>query len=401
MTGRRPPEKPGGCAVVRSGTILGAGPDQTDAGQVLICRGRVSRACLHQPVPIDANGCLVAPGLVDIHVHGAHGHDLTDPDPAAWQQALTSHLAAGTTTALATLASSSPGQTAAALRTAAALTGSPVTPTLAGVHLEGPCLAPQQRGAHDPGRLRTAEQLLDELTPLPEALRMVTLAPELPGADALISYLAGHGVTVSAGHSSATPSRLLHAQRLGLRHLAHLWSGQSTLTRPALHRLPGLLEASLASDGLTAEVIADGHHLPPTLLTIALRCLGPQRLCLVSDVTAGTGLPPGAVFRTGASTGRVHDGGYAATEDGTSLCGSVTPLAGCAARMREMTGAPIEDIVTMATATPARAAGLYPRKGSLRTGADGDVVLLGPALEVRAVVLAGHLVADALAGRAR
>ncbi|MGV9789028.1 hypothetical protein [Streptomyces sp. NPDC003435] len=110
MTGRRPPEKPGGCTVVRSGTILGAGPDQTGPGQVLICRGRVSRACPHQPVPIDADGCLVAPGLVDIHVHGAHGHDLTDPDPAAWQQALAAHLAAGTTTALATLASTAPAR---------------------------------------------------------------------------------------------------------------------------------------------------------------------------------------------------------------------------------------------------------------------------------------------------
>ncbi|MGW4442000.1 N-acetylglucosamine-6-phosphate deacetylase [Streptomyces sp. NPDC004682] len=387
--------------MVRSATILGAGADQTDSGQVLICRGRVSRACPHRPVPIDADGCLVAPGLVDIHVHGAHGHDLTDPAAAAWQQALATHLRAGTTTVLATLASTSPGQTAAALHTAAALTGSQEMPTLAGVHLEGPCLAAEQRGAHDAAHLRTAEQLLAELTPLPEALRMVTLAPELPGADALISYLAARGVTVSAGHSSATPSQLVHAQRRGVRHLAHLWSGQSALTRPALHRLPGLLEASLASDGLTAEVIADGHHLPPALLTIALRCLGPQRLCLVSDATAGTGLRPGAVFRTGASTGRVHAGDYAATEDGTSLCGSVTPLAVCAARMREMTGAPIEDVVTMATATPARAADLYPRKGSLLTGADGDVVLLGPALEVRAVVLAGHLVTDALAGSSR
>ncbi|MEU8544571.1 amidohydrolase family protein [Streptomyces sp. NPDC048717] len=379
----------GGCALVHSGTVVGAAPGPAYRGRVVICRGRVSHTCPHDPVPVDAAGCLVSPGLVDIHVHGALGHDLTEAAPAAWQQALDAHLRAGTTTVLATLASTSPARTAAALATAAELLAGEEAPTLAGVHLEGPCLNREQRGAHDPAHLRTAADVLDELTPLPGALRMVTLAPELPGADELISYLTGHGVRVAAGHSAATPADLARTRELGMSHLAHLWSGQSALTRPALHRIPGLLEASLASDELTAEVIADGHHLPAALLTIALRCLGPERLCLVSDATAGTGLPPGSAFQTGASTGRVHDG-YAATEDRTSLCGSVTPLAHTLARMREMTGAPIADVVTMATATPARAAGLYPLKGSLLPGADGDVVLLGPDLTVRTVVLRGH-----------
>ncbi|MFG3517623.1 N-acetylglucosamine-6-phosphate deacetylase [Streptomyces bobili] len=361
---------------------------------MVICRGVVRNGCSHDPVPVDAGGLLVAPGLVDIHVHGAAGHDLTDPDPAAWHRVLDTHLSAGTTTMLATLASTSPERTAAALATASALITSADAPTLAGVHLEGPCLAPAQRGAHDRAHLRTPGELLAELTPLPKGLRMVTLAPELPGADALIAYLAGQGVRVSAGHSAATSDDLTRARQLGLSHLAHLWSGQSTLTRPVLHRIPGLLEASLASHNVTAEVIADGHHLPAALLTIALRCLGPERLCLVSDATAGTGLTPGTTFHTGASRGRVHDG-YAATADHTSLCGSVTPLAICLARMQETTGAPLEDVLTMATATPARAAGLYPRKGSLLPGADGDVVLLGPDLSVRQVLLRGRLLTAA------
>jgi N-acetylglucosamine-6-phosphate deacetylase len=386
-----------GCAVVHSAALVHAAPGLEHCRPVVICRGQVSDGCSHGPLPVDAGGGVVGPGLVDIHVHGAGGHDLTEPGPAAWHQVLGAHLRAGSTTVLATLASTSPAGTAAALATAARLLDEGLAPTLAGVHLEGPCLAGQQRGAHDPAYLRTATEVLRELTPLPPALRMVTLAPELPGADALISYLTGQGVRVSAGHSAATAEDLVRARRLGLSHVAHLWSGQSTLTRPGLHRIPGLLEASLASDGLTAEVIADGHHLPAALLTIALRCLGPDRLCLVSDATAGTGLAPGAAFRTGASTGRVHDG-YAATEDGTSLCGSVTPLAVTAARMRELTGAGVGDVVTMATATPARAAGLYPRKGSLLPGADGDVVVLGPDLSVRTVVLGGYPVTAASAG---
>lgn len=385
-----------GCVVVHSGTVILAGSGLAPFEPVLICGGRVADTCPHGPARIDATGLLVSPGLVDLHVHGALGHDLTEPDPDAWKTVLDAHLRAGTTTALATLASTSPQATAAALATAADLITSRLAPTLAGVHLEGPCLDPDQRGAHDLAHLRTASELLRELTPLPGALRMVTLAPELPGADELISYLVDHQVKVSAGHSSATPEELEHARSLGLGHLAHLWSGQSALTRPALRRLPGLLEAALASDGLTAEVIADGHHLPATLLTIALRCLGPQRLCLVSDATAGTGLPEGRTFRTGAATGRVHDG-YAATEDHTSLCGSVTPLAVTMARMRKLTGASVDQVVTMATATPARAAGLYPRKGSLRPGADGDVVLFAADLTVHTVIVAGKPI-PALAG---
>ncbi|MFG2681333.1 N-acetylglucosamine-6-phosphate deacetylase [Streptomyces sp. NPDC048392] len=389
-----------GCAVVHSGTVVHPAPGRGDGGDVVICRGVVSRACPHDPVPVDADGLLVTPGLVDIHVHGAAGHDLTEPNPAAWRTVLDRHLSAGTTTVLATLASTSKERTAAALATAAALISHGHAPTLAGVHLEGPCLAPEQRGAHDPAHLRTPRQLLAELTPLPPALHMVTLAPELPGANELITHLVGGGVRVSAGHSAATGEDLAEARWLGLSHLAHLWSGQSTLTRPALHRVPGLLEYSLASGEVSAEVIADGHHLPAALLTIALRCLGPERLCLVSDATAGMGLAPGSTFRTGASRGRVHDG-YAATTDHTSLCGGVTPLAAGVARMRELTAAPVEDVLTMATATPARTAGLYPRKGSLLPGADGDVVLFSPDLSVRAVVLGGHLLSSAGAERVR
>ncbi|WP_433195848.1 N-acetylglucosamine-6-phosphate deacetylase [Nocardia sp. CA-107356] len=381
-----------GCAIVHSGTVIHPDRAHADLGEVTVCRGVIADSdCRHDPVIIDASDCLVSPGLVDVHLHGALGHDLTEPDAVIWQQILSTHLLAGTTTAMATLASTTPAITAAALATAASLLAEQQTPTLAGVHLEGPCLATSQRGAHERTHLRSPSTLLTELTPLPPALRMVTLAPELPGADELITYLTGHRIHVSAGHSAATEDQLAHAQRLGLSHLAHLWSGQSTLTRPSLRRIPGLLEASLASEDLTAEIIADGHHLPATLLKIALRCLGPQRLCLVSDATAGTGLPAGQSFRVGATTGRVHDG-YAATEDHTSLCGSVTPLAVTVARMRTLTGATVEDVVTMATATPARVAGLYPRKGSLHTGADGDVVVFTPDLSVRAVLLAGRQV---------
>ena len=378
-----------GCLAVHSGTAIAVVTPRDPTDPVIVCRGVVRADCPHGPRPLDATGYLVAPGLVDIHLHGALGHDLSDPAPAAWRTVLDAHLRAGTTTALATVATCPPAATSSALATAAALMSGGTAPTLAGVHLEGPCVAPGQRGAQDAAHLRDPHALHGELTPLPSALRMVTLAPELPGADDLIAYLHERQVLVSAGHSQAGTEDLRHAQALGLTHLAHLWSGQSALTRPGLHRVAGLVEASLASDSVTAEIIADGHHLPPELLRIALRCLGPDRLCLISDASAGTWLPPGATFLTGTTRGRVLDD-HAATVDGASLCGSIAPLGVMLTRMRHLSGADVRDVITMATATPARVIGRYPAKGSLAFGADGDLVLLDPGLTVRRVVLAGR-----------
>lgn len=386
--------KPPGCLIVRSTNLMLADPTHAAHGQIAICEGTIAAdptGCGHRPRVLDAAGDLVGPGLVDLHLHGARGHDFTESDPAAWHHILAAHLRAGTTTALATLASTTAPATAAALATAADLLTAERAPTLAGVHLEGPCLSTDQRGAHDPAHLRTPGQLLAELTPLPPFLQMVTLAPELPGANTLISYLVDHGVRVSVGHSQATPAQLQTARNRGATHLAHLWSGQSALTRPGVHRIPGLLEASLASDEFTAELIADGHHLPAELLTIALRCLGPDRLCLVSDATAGMGLRSGHTFHTGAATGHVHDG-YATTTTANSLCGSVVALSSTLPRMRALTGASVGDVLTMATATPAKVLGRYPRIGTLLPGARANLTVWNAELTLASVVLDGRLV---------
>lgn len=388
--------RPPGCLIVRSTNLALADTAHTARGLVAICEGTIAAdpaGCGHHPRVIEANDELVGPGLVDMHLHGARGHDFTEPDPGAWHHILDTHLRAGTTTALATLASTTAPATAAALATSADLLSGEDAPTLAGVQLEGPCLAADQRGAHDLTHLRSPARLLAELTPLPPALQMVTLAPELPEADTLISYLVDHGVRVSVGHSQATPAQLQTARNRGATHLAHLWSGQSALTRPGVHRLPGLLEASLASDDFTAELIADGHHLPAELLTIALRCLGPDRLCLVSDATAGMGLQPGDTFRTGGAIGRVQDG-YATTTTVDSLCGSIVALSDTLARMRALTGASIGEVLTMATATPAKALGRYPWIGTLLPGARGNLTIWHADLTLASVVLDGQLVVD-------
>jgi N-acetylglucosamine-6-phosphate deacetylase len=217
----------------------------------------------------------------------------------------------------------------------------------------------------------------------------VTLAPELPGATDLIRALTARGVVVSAGHSAAGGAELAAAHRAGLRHVAHLWSGQSALRKDGPWRTPGLLEETLASTGLTAEVIADGVHVPAPLLRIAHRCLGPDRLCVVSDASAGTGLPPGTTFRMGAARGIVADG-VAMSEDGGSFCGSTSFLADVLRYAVVRAGIPLVDAVRMATATPATVLGLADRIGSLGPGRVADLVVLDGDLRTRMVVRAGR-----------
>jgi N-acetylglucosamine-6-phosphate deacetylase len=352
-------------------------------GLIAAVRPAARAAAATEPGRFDASGCYVLPGLVDIHLHGALGLTFNDPDPGAWREILAFHLAAGTTTALPTVMTDGLDALCAALRTAREL-GMPA-------HLEGPYLSPQQRGAHPAGLLRApADGSWPLLAEFLDVVRLVTLAPELAGAQRVIRECARAGVVASVGHSEAGEELLRSARRLGLSHIAHLWSGQSALRKSGPWRHPGLLEAALASDGYTAEVIADGRHLPAVLLQIAYRCLGPGRLCLVSDASAGTGLPPGSEFTMGEAAGVVADG-VALTRDGRSFCGSTSTLLDTLRFAVRDAGIPLAGAVRMATATPARILGWGDRVGSIGTGLQADLLIVTGTLDLVAVVSGGRV----------
>src|SRR5699024_2874664 len=244
---------------------------------------------------------------------------------------------------------------------------------LLGVHLEGPFLAATQAGAHAPAALRAPEGEAVELLAA-AGPAMVTLAPELPGAQEAIRSFASVGAVVAAGHSNARGGDLAMAADAGLRHITHLWSGQSGLVREGPWRVPGLLEESLASGGLTAEVIADGKHLPPVLLEIARRCL-PDRLIAVSDATPGAGMPEGWRYRLADVECEVRDGvGVVIGADASG--GSTTTLEGMFAHLHRELGWPLEDVVPMVAGRPAQIMGRGRTKGALRVGADADVLVV-------------------------
>lgn len=366
-------------------------PDRT----VLADGGRIV-AVGAGPVPpdariVDVGGRIVTPGLIDLHVHGAAGHAFDDAGEAGVTAVLRHLAAAGVTSVQLSLVSAPVDVLAARVAALSGLVaGTPADAArVLGVHLEGPFLAAAQCGAHDPAVLAPPNSRdVDVLLEHAATLRMITLAPELPGAVDATRRLAAAGVVVAAGHSDATARQLAEAAGAGLTHVTHLWSGQSTTRREGPWRVPGLLEGALAAADLTAEVIADGRHLPPELLEIARRCAG-DRLVVVSDGTPGTGMPAGYRYRLATVECVVGDGvGMVAGAD--AFGGSTSTLPDMLAHLHDDLGWPLAEVVAAATSRPAAVAGLSARRGAVAAGMDADLAIFDPGFRPWATVLRGR-----------
>ena len=333
------------------------------------------------------DGWLTA-GLVDVHTHGAAGASFNDGQEDSARRALTGLLHGGVTTVLPSLATAAVDDLVRAVQVLADLSGAAGLPRTPGAHLEGPYFSYEQRGAQDPAHLRRPDDgSVDQLLELAPGIAMMSFAPELPGAVTLTERLVAADVVAAAGHSDGRDSDLEACQRAGLTHVIHVVSGQSTTRRDGPWRRPGMLEATLTSDDLTVEMIGDGKHLPPTLMQLAYRCLG-DRLCLVSDSTPGAGMPDGSWYSL-AGLDYVVEDGVGVTADRTAFGGSTTllsqmiPIAMCAL------GLDVARAVAMATAVPARAAGLVD-VGRITSGAYADFTLLTPSMRLAAVAVGGQ-----------
>lgn len=372
-----PPTPP--VALVNGTIVL---PDQLVEGQALyVADGVIRGICDIGDLPsdieqVDAGGRLITPGLVDIHIHGAHGSSFNEASAEAFGTILQANVRAGVTSVLATTATAPIPQLMACLETAEQWMKSPGQgANLLGVHVEGPYFALSQVGAQDPANIRTPDDgQYEQLLEWQEIIRIFTYAPELPGALTLTKRLNELGIVAAAGHSAAREEDILPHFPLGLRHFIHIWSGQSTTVREGPWRKPGLLEVSLTAEHVTVEMIGDGKHLPPTLMRLAYKCIGADRLCLISDATSGAGLPDGARFRMGEMEYVVGDG-VGMLLDYTAFAGSTTLLSQVVRTVVEQVGVPIVEAVRMASLTPARVIGVDDRKGSLAAGKDADVVI--------------------------
>lgn len=341
-------------------------------GDVEVADGRIAGVGLN-----GGGGTGIAvPGLVDLQVNGFGGIDFAAADLASYRRAGEALLECGVTAFQPTLITAPEDELEAAL---AEVPRSAVGPRVLGAHLEGPFLSPLRLGAHPVTARRDPDpELLERLLAAGPVSEM-TLAPELHGALELIDVLNARGVVVSCGHSDATAEQANRAFDRGAATVTHLFNAM----RPLGHRDPGIAGAALAREDVIVQLILDGHHLAEETARVVWRAAA-GRIALVSDAIAAAGIGDGT-YRLGNVDVEVRDG-VARRPDGV-LAGSSLTLIEAVRRLHAL-GVPLADAVGAATAVPARVA-RRPDLGSLRPGADADVVVLDDALAVRRVVLAG------------
>ncbi|MFI9274841.1 N-acetylglucosamine-6-phosphate deacetylase [Kitasatospora sp. NPDC052896] len=372
--------------------IEGRTPDGRSAR--LLLAGPSIGTVTHAPAGA-ADGPLLLPGLVDLQVNGYAGYDINADDVSVdTVRALTRALwAVGTTTYFPTVITASQSKIVHALEViATAVRDDPLLAhSIAGIHVEGPYLSAAHgaRGVHDPAHLRHPDpaELASWLEASGGLLRIVTLAPELPGTGAYVEAAMRAGVLVSVGHSAAAPEDIRRAADAGASLCTHLGNG----IQPMLPRHPNQIWAQLADDRLSAGFIADGHHLPADALTAMIRAKGVARSFLVSDSVTLAGSVPGRYATDVGGEVTVAEDGRLLFGDSGLLAGSGASLADCVRFTRDSTAFGDADVVALATENPARVAGLADR-GSLRAGAAADVVIVDEDFRVRNTIVAGTLV---------
>ena len=329
---------------------------------------------------MNAAGCYIAPGFIDLHIHGYGGCDASDGDVDGILKMARVLLENGVTAFYPTLMTLSPEKLNCAVSgIRSAMRDARGCARILGAHLEGPLLNPARAGAQDP----------DEMSPLPaeyirenrDIIRIITLAPEMPGAADVIREFSGE-LLLSAGHSDAAFAEASSAFSRGVRHVTHLFNAMSGIH----HRNPGLAAAALSDGRVSCELIADGHHVSTELFSMIRRMKG-DKLVLVTDCTRAGGMEEGE-YLLGGQIFRLS-GGKCLLPDGT-LAGSVLRM-NDAVRNLVKSGAPVPEAVFAASLAPARAVGLDGERGSITIGKCSDLVLLDPDFRVRKTIIGGKI----------
>lgn len=385
-------------------------PDRMlNQGAVLIHEGRIAAVgkAAEIAVPegqtcqlIEANDGYLAPGFVDLHVHGGAGADFMDGTPEAFEQVLSCHARHGTTSLLPTTTVASREQIIRVLdlcrsfkqQSAQQRRGARVL----GSHFYGPYFSYEARGCHS-GNVRAPEAWeFEQYLAFAPSMVTATVAPELPGAEAFVRACGQRGVRTNMGHSLATFEQCAAGVRWGIRHVDHLFCAMSDKTkRRQMKAFPmegGLLEATLYFDELTTEVIADGKHLSPDLLLLALKLKGPDHLALVTDSNRALDMPEGMYIFGPLEGGELflHKDGVGLMPDGLGLASSTQGLDHMVRTFASQTGCPLWEVIRMASLTPARIAGWEREIGSLEIGKLADVLVLDRELHIRRVIVEGR-----------
>jgi N-acetylglucosamine-6-phosphate deacetylase len=335
---------------------------------------------------VDLAGNYLAPGFIDLHVHGALGRDGMEASAETFRAICDFHAKGGTTSLLLTTATAPLETLGGVLQAVRDCIGrraprSRITGAIAGVHVEGPFISKAKCGAQRQEFIQNpspavVQQLLDHA----DVIKRVTIAPELPGALEAIENFYAHDISVSGGHSDAFDEDARAAFERGMRSVTHTFNCMSSARHRGVYRVGGLLEFALSEPQISCELIADGHHVSITLMKMLYQAKGPGGICLVTDATAGAGLPDGSRFSLFGND-CIVEGGVCLLADRSALAGSTARMIDLVRIMVRKVNVPLHEAVAMATQNPARAIDVE-TKGRLATGADADFVVLSPDLQV-------------------
>jgi len=370
-------------------------------GSVLVKDGIISEIAefdMDSPeaVILDAGGRYIAPGFIDIHVHGGGGHDFMDNTIDAFLEIAKTHARFGTTALYPTTLTGPTEDIVRTLETfekAAPLNESGAQ--LMGVHLEGPYFAMSQRGAQDPKWIRDPDpKEYEYIVSRSNSIRRWSAAPELEGAIPFARYLKSKGILVSLAHTDAIYEEVIEAFENGYTLATHLYSGMSGVTRRNAFRYAGVIESAFIIDEMDVEVIADGVHLPAPLLKLIFKIKGPDKIALITDAMRAAGMPPGE-----SVIGNIHTGLKVIVEDGvsklpdrSSFAGSVATADRLVRTMIHMAGVSLPDAIRMITLTPASIMNISDQKGSLTVGKDADIVIFDENISIHTTMVKGKVI---------
>ena len=338
---------------------------------------------------IDLGGYFLAPGFVDLHMHGGNGHDVMEANVNAFRAICDYHASGGTTSLLLTTATAPFPEILLALTQIGKL-GEEI-PQIAGAHVEGPFISREQAGAQNPEFICEASaDLVGCLLEHRDVIKRITIAPETKGALAAIKEFYAAGIVVSGGHSNAWEEDARAALENGMRSVTHTFNCMSSARRRGTKRVAGLLEFALSEPKICCELIAEEHHVSPALMKLAYCAKGVDGISLVTDATAGAGLAEETTFQLAGKKCIVKNGACFLADNNGALAGSASRVIGLVRAMIRNAGVSLPNAIAMASLNPAREAGLL-EKGEIAIGKDADLVVLSPQLEVLQTYIAGVL----------
>ena len=345
---------------------------------------------------VDLGGRYLAPGFIDMHTHGAGGHDFMDGTEEAIKGACMTHLSHGTTSIVPTTLTCLNSELFNFFEVYRKVKADwHEGPNLLGIHLEGPFFNAAQAGAQDPKflQLPTRENFMPILEAGGADIMRISVAVELEGALELGRELKKRGIIAAIGHSNATYAEVAKAVEAGYSFVTHLYSGMSALHRVGPYRVLGVVESAYLFDELGVEIISDGKHLPPELLRLIVKNKGIDNICLITDSMRGAGMPEGSRPKLGSLTNGqetlIRDG-VAMMPDLKAFAGSVCTTDRCVRTMYKLAGVSLPDAVRMMTANPARVLGIDGSKGTIAKGMDADLVVFDEDINISSVYVGGE-----------